>query len=113
MASAPDQLVISTQVLDEFFWAVTRRMAEPLADDVALRLVSRLSRLRVVGADAPFVVSAIELAGRHQLALWDALIVRAAQVAGCERLLTEDLDDGARYGDVLVVNPFPEVRAGR
>jgi predicted nucleic acid-binding protein len=109
MATSSDELVISTQVLVEFFWNVTRRIARPIARDTAASLVRDLSRLRVVGVDAPFVVSAIELAGRRQLALWDALIVRAAQVAGCERLLTEDLHDGARFGDVVVANPFREV----
>jgi len=36
----------------------------------------------------------------------DALIVRAAEAAGCRRLLTEHLADGAVYGSVRVENPF-------
>ncbi len=37
------------------------------------------------------------------------MIVRAAQVGGCERLLTEDLQDGARFGSVTVENPFRDL----
>jgi predicted nucleic acid-binding protein len=43
---------------------------------------------------------------RFRLSFWDALVVAAAEVAGCDRLLTEDLQEGARYGPVTVVNPF-------
>lgn len=109
LRAGTEELVVSTQVLAEFFWTATRKIRRPIPVEQAARVVAELSRLRVVGSDAPFVISAIELRQRHQLALWDALIVRAAQVAGCERLLTEDLHHGARYGDVVVENPFREV----
>lgn len=111
IASSSEELVISTQVLLEFFWNATRRIRRPIAPDEAATRVAELSQLRVVGADATFVASAIDLARHQHLALWDAMIVRAAQVAGCERLLTEDLQDGARFGDVTVENPFRDVAA--
>jgi predicted nucleic acid-binding protein len=38
--------------------------------------------------------------------LWDALIVEAAARSGCERLFTEDLNDGQEIRGVLVENPF-------
>ena len=41
-----------------------------------------------------------------QVSIWDALILRAAEVAGCRRVLSEDLSDGATYGTVVVENPF-------
>jgi predicted nucleic acid-binding protein len=43
---------------------------------------------------------------RHGLSWWDSLIVAAAQLGGCRYLLTEDLGDGQRYDDLVVVNPF-------
>ncbi len=46
---------------------------------------------------------------RSTFALGDASILRAAQVAGCERLLSEDLHHGARYTDVVVENPFRKI----
>jgi len=38
--------------------------------------------------------------------LVDCLIVAAAQGQNCAVLLTEDLQDGARYDDLVVRNPF-------
>jgi len=42
----------------------------------------------------------------HSLAFYDALIVAAAVEAGCDRLYSEDLQHGRRFGDCVVVNPF-------
>jgi predicted nucleic acid-binding protein len=37
---------------------------------------------------------------------WDALIVAAAETAGCKYLLSEDFQPGQKFGGVTVVNPF-------
>lgn len=50
--------------------------------------------------------SAWELEDQYSLSWWDALIVSAAQVSGCDLLLTEDLQAGQVLGGVRVVNPF-------
>lgn len=99
-------VVLSSQVLQEFFVTVTRKIAQPLEHDEAAREVARLSLLDVVPLDAPLVQSAIGLCGRTSISLWDSLVVRAAVRAGCERLLTEDLNAGQRIDGVLVENPF-------
>jgi predicted nucleic acid-binding protein len=96
-------------VLAEFYWVATRRLARPLADADAATVVDTLAELTVVGADAELVRSAISLARRQQISSWDALIIRAAQVAGCDRLLTEDLQHDARFDDVRVENPFAQI----
>jgi predicted nucleic acid-binding protein len=43
---------------------------------------------------------------RFQLSYWDAAIIEAARVAGCDEVLSEDLDDGQDYAGVRVTNPF-------
>jgi predicted nucleic acid-binding protein len=40
----------------------------------------------------------------------DALIVAAAIEAGCDRLYSEDLQHGRRFGDCVVLNPFRDGR---
>jgi len=97
---------VSTQVLAEFYWVATRRLARPLTEAEAAEVVRALAELTVIGADLDLVNSGIALARERQVALWDALIVRAAQAAGCDRLLSEDLQDGAVFGNVRVENPF-------
>jgi predicted nucleic acid-binding protein len=44
---------------------------------------------------------------RYHLNYWDALIVAAALLAGCDTLYTEDLQHGQVIeGRLTVVNPF-------
>ena len=42
----------------------------------------------------------------YKISWWDALIVSAAQVSNCRYLLSEDLREDQKLGDVLVINPF-------
>lgn len=105
-ASPPERLVVSSQVLSEFYWTVTRKLDPPLRGDLALAALRELGTLPVVAVDRELVVSAADTAARHQLALWDALIVEAAARGGCERLFTEDLNHGQKIRGVLVENPF-------
>jgi len=42
-----------------------------------------------------------------QISYWDALIVAAALLSGCDTLYTEDLQHGRVFeGQLIVVNPF-------
>lgn len=99
-------LVVSTQVLTEFYAVVTRKLAVPVPVDDAEAMVRQLSILPIVAVDASLVVSAITGSRAWQVSIWDALILRAAEVAGCRRVLSEDLADGRTYGSVVVENPF-------
>jgi predicted nucleic acid-binding protein len=51
-------------------------------------------------------VSASRLEEEHTLSFWDALIVQAAIQIGAERLTSEDLQDGRRFGTLTIHNPF-------
>jgi predicted nucleic acid-binding protein len=104
--SPESDLVVSTQVLMEFYVVVTRKLVTPLSEAAAQAMVEEMARLPVVPADAQLVVSAISGSREWRISLWDALIVRAAEVSGCGRLLSEDLANGAVYGSVRVDNPF-------
>lgn len=97
-------LVISTQVLQEFYSAVLKRQLVMPVE--ALALVRELATCPVVSSSPDFVVAALTLAQRHRLSVWDSLIVQAAITANCDVLLTEDLQAGQRFGAVEVINPF-------
>jgi predicted nucleic acid-binding protein len=100
------ELVVSSQVLAEFFAVVTRKLARPLEPETARALVAQIAQLPVVPVDGQLVVSAVDAAMGWGVAVWDALVIRAAEVAGCRLLLSEDLADGRTYGTVTVVNPL-------
>ncbi len=107
IAPAPGRdLVVSSQVLAEFCAVVTRKLAVPLPAEDAAAMVRELADLPAVPVDGPLVVSAIAASREWQVSIWDALILRAAEAAGCRRVLSEDLADGATYGTVVVENPF-------
>jgi predicted nucleic acid-binding protein len=100
--------VLSTQVLQEFYWAVTRKLATPLPEEVAEERVRDFSRLPLVRVDAPMILAAIMRSRSQSFSFWDALVIEAALRARAGRLLTEDLQHGQRIGDLTVENPFRE-----
>lgn len=106
LASTGETLVLSTQVLQEFYVAVTRKLATPLPAAEAESAVRDLASLDVVVVDVPLIQAAVATARTSKLAFWDALIIEAARSGGCTRLISEDLQDGQTFGSVRVENPF-------
>lgn len=98
--------VLSAQVLGEFFNSVTRRIRLPLSADEAELLIEKYSVMPVVALDLELVRRAVATCGQYQVSYWDALIIAAAERAGCARIISEDLNSGQSYHGVVVVNPF-------
>ncbi len=99
-------VVVSTQVLQEFFVTVTRKLARPLPAAEAESALRRLMELAVVQVDPDLILAAAVSARRDRISFWDALILTAASAAGCAEVLSEDLQHGRSFGRVRVVNPF-------
>jgi predicted nucleic acid-binding protein len=96
--------VISTQVLQEYFAVTTRKLS--VAAEAAQKKVELLTALVAVTIDADHIIEGIKLHRLYSLSFWDALIVHAARRAGCDRLMTEDLQSGQRIEGIEIVNPF-------
>lgn len=107
-AARDDTVVLSTQVLQEFYAIATRKLNPPLPPREAALQVQRLCAFQVMGSTAQSVQAAIALAQEHQLHWWDALILEAALRAGADVLLSEDGQAGRRYGRLVVENPFAD-----
>jgi predicted nucleic acid-binding protein len=98
------RILLSTQVVQEFFVAGLRKLALPRRTVRELATKFLDSPLVVIG---PIQIrSAMEHGDRYQMSFWDALILAAAEAGGADVLFTEDLNHGQRYGTVLVQNPF-------
>lgn len=106
LADDPDQLVVSAQVLQEFYVVVTRKLKHPMTQEQAKAAAESLAQLDVVSIDAQVALAAIDTSREAQVSLRDALIIEAAHLAGCEQVLTEDLTDGQVIRGVQVHNPF-------
>jgi len=96
--------VLSTQVLQEYFVTATRKLGVEV--EIARRKTEIFGRLHLVNLGLEDVLGAIDLLRLHQLSFWDALVVRAALVSECSRLLSEDFQAGRRFDRLEVVNPF-------
>lgn len=97
-------LVISLQVLQEYYAAATRELHVDPA--VAQQKVEIPARARIVRFEAKDVIAAIELHRLSRISFWDAMIVHAARMADVAVLYSEDLHHGSVVGRVRVENPF-------
>jgi predicted nucleic acid-binding protein len=96
--------VVSTQVLQEYFVAATRKLAVP--PEIARGKLQIFARLAVMKIDVPDMLAAADLHRLRMISFWDALIVRAAQESGCTVLYSEDLQHGLKIDGLRVINPF-------
>ncbi len=99
---------VSAQVLGELFVVLTRKIPRPLAVAEAVDIVHRVARLEVVDIGILAVNLALHYVSGGGLSYWDALIVAAARLGGCSRLLSEDMAAGTTIDTVTVMNPFAE-----
>jgi predicted nucleic acid-binding protein len=107
--SSGEQLVLSTQVMQELYVTLTRKLNPSLSELDAERAVAKLAELPIVPIDRAMVLSAIGTSRRYQLSLWDSLILQAAFTSGCCRVLSEDMQDGFELEGVIVENPFRDI----
>ena len=97
--------VISTQSLQEFFAATTRKLMcgkekakeylENFKDSFAVEQVS-----------VAHILKAVDICIKNQLSFWDSLILAAAIQSGCIICYSEDLTNGQIFDGVKIVNPF-------
>ncbi len=98
--------VISTQVIQEFFVTVTRKLPRPMEPESARKVVSDLLLWNHVTIEGAMILDAIDLHGKHGYSFWDSLIIIAAKQADCALLLSEDLAAGHKITGVTIKNPF-------
>jgi len=102
-----DHAVISTNVLNETFFAAVRK--HKFSREDARAVVQRLSVLRhVVVPSVAVVLQANDIAVETQFTIYDALMIAAAKSAGCDRIYTEDLTHNQVVQGIKIINPFLE-----
>jgi predicted nucleic acid-binding protein len=101
-----DRLRVSTQVLQELFITLTRKVSQPCSSAEALALLEDLTAWPLMLVDYAAIRAAIRLADEAKLSFWDALIVVAAARTGAAVLYTEEMNDGQEVLGVRISNPF-------
>lgn len=100
------QGVVSTQVLQEFFVNVTRKIPRPMSLRQARQILADFLKWDVVLINGNILLNAIDLQLKHKFSFWDSIIVCAAITSGAKTLYSEDLQDGVTVGGVVIKNPF-------
>lgn len=98
--------VLSTQVLQECYVTLTKKVERPLERVAVRRLLQSYFSWEVAVNDPQIILQASEIEEAHNLSFWDALIVAAASSKNAAVILTEDLNHGQLIEGVLIQNPF-------
>ncbi|MEA5446848.1 PIN domain-containing protein [Gammaproteobacteria bacterium AB-CW1] len=101
-----DTGILSTQVLQEFYVTVTRKIPSPVSPASARALIEPYTSWHVETAEPVDVLRASEIQERHRLSFWDALIVAVADKAGAKIIYSEDLNAGQQIEGMKIVNPL-------
>ena len=109
------ELVLSVQVLQEFYIQATRnnKPGQLTHEQAILLIESFLLRYPVQAMTVSLMRSALAAKERYRISYWDAAVIEAARASGCDTVLTEDLNDGQDYGGVRVANPFRKSHPAR
>lgn len=100
-------LVVSVQVLQEFYSQVTRSSrTEPLTSSQALRFIESIREFPVQDMTLAVFRVGVALSQRFRLSYWDGAILAAARTSGCDAVYSEDLSDQQNYAGLRVINPF-------
>jgi predicted nucleic acid-binding protein len=97
---------LSTQVLQEFYVNVTRKIKKPLAPSEARAIVRDFSLWVRSFLTAATVVRGSEISETWRISFWDGLIVASAEQDAAGELLSEDLGHGQVIAGVRVRNPL-------
>jgi predicted nucleic acid-binding protein len=97
---------LSSQVLQEFYVTVVRKIEIPLSPEQALEWIEQFAYFPCLSIDVPIVKLGIEFSERYQISYWDGAILASAEALGATILYSEDLNDGQLYNNVRVMNPF-------
>lgn len=100
---------LSTQVLQEFYVNVTRKLSKPLLRKNARAIVDRYT-IWCVDTTAAEIAVAFRIEDETRIGFWDALICAAALKTGAERILSEDLNAGQKIAGIRIVNPFAHLK---
>ena len=96
--------VISTQVLQEYFSAATRKLG--IAPQQARQHLRDFLVFDIVQVTPGIIEEGVDCSILNTISFWDGLIVASASAAKCAELISEDLADGQIIQGIAIKNPF-------
>jgi predicted nucleic acid-binding protein len=102
--TSQNELVISTQVLQEFYVATVTKLK---IDSLLVKsIMHTFNNMEIINIGTELINEAIDTSIQYKLSFWDSLIVVAAESANCTSLYSEDLNEGQIIRNVKIINPF-------
>ena len=102
-----EDLAVSVQVLQEFYVQATRPSRKgALTHSEAVNFVNSLQRFPVRAVTTELMREAFAIRERFGLSYWDASILAAARLSGCDTVYSEDMSADQDYDGLRVVNAF-------
>jgi predicted nucleic acid-binding protein len=98
--------IISTQVIQEFYVNITRKIPNPINPVLARSIILNYFSWQVEVVETSTILSASEIEEKYVLSFWDSLILATASQSGAVKILTEDLNHGQTIEGVMIENPF-------
>jgi predicted nucleic acid-binding protein len=98
--------VISTQVFQEFYVTITRKIKHPLHPAEAREIIRNYLAWPIQINDPEMTMRASEIEEKNSLSFWDAMIVAAALQLQAKKIITEDLNNGQIIEGILIENPL-------
>ena len=103
---ASGKLVLSPQIVNETCSVLLNREKDPQRQADVRAFARSLLIWCEAPLDADVVREALVIHERHKVSWWDCPMVASAQQVGADYLLSEDLQDGRRFGRLQIVDPF-------
>jgi predicted nucleic acid-binding protein len=101
---------VTEQTLFEFAHVSMRKLGMP-RDQAAATIRGFAKTFTVVLPPDDIVEQTLQMMSAHKINIWDARLLAACTKARVSTLLSEDLQDGGKYGSVTVINPFEATNA--
>ena len=108
-----NDLVVSVQVLQEFYVQATR-VSRPgaLTHEEATGFIDGLERFLIQDLTFGVLRDALAIRARFGISYWDSAILAAARLTGCDLVYSEDFSHEQDYDGLRVNNPFADVAPG-
>ncbi|MGB4268879.1 MAG: PIN domain-containing protein [Spirochaetota bacterium] len=101
-----NEIIISTQVINEFIWVLNKKFKINY-NDIKKLITSLYTNLNVVAIDLTDITNAMDIAIKYKFSYWDSLIISSALKNKCIILYTEDLQNNQVIKNkIRIINPF-------
>ena len=103
--------VISSQVLEEFFVCLTKKIPAPVDSIIVEQIIRDFLKWRTVAIDGDMILEAINIHIKHKFSFWDSLIIASAVSGRANMIFSKDLSDSQTIEGIVIKNPFLELIA--